>query len=200
LLAVLPRPQFPPPAADGLHLAWRWGWIKGMGLRPYWKIREWCGGSRIEIGHRFSLQGKLTCRGPGTVRFGNDVVVGMECTPFTHDQAAIIQIGSRTFLNGTRFGCSRSIQVGEECILADARIMDTDFHPVGRRRTGSDVKVGVAPVSIGRNAWIAAGAAILKGVHIGENSVVAFGAVVVKDVPADRIVGGNPAVDLGAVP
>lgn len=34
---------------------------------------------------------------------------------------------------------------------------------------------------------------ILPGVTVGENAVVAASAVVTKDVPANAIVGGNPA-------
>ena len=49
------------------------------------------------------------------------------------------------------------------------------------------------PVHIGKNAWIGAGATILPGVTVGENAVVAAAAVVTKDVPANAIVGGNPA-------
>ena len=49
------------------------------------------------------------------------------------------------------------------------------------------------PVHICKNAWIGAGATILPGVTVGENAVVAAGAVVTKDVPANTIVGGNPA-------
>lgn len=49
------------------------------------------------------------------------------------------------------------------------------------------------PIRICKNAWIGAGATILPGVTIGENAVVAAGAVVTKDVPANTIVGGNPA-------
>ena len=37
------------------------------------------------------------------------------------------------------------------------------------------------------------GATILPGVTVGENAVVAAAAVVTKDVPANAIVGGNPA-------
>ena len=49
------------------------------------------------------------------------------------------------------------------------------------------------PVHICKNAWIGAGATILPGVTVGENAVVAAAAVVTKDVPANAIVGGNPA-------
>lgn len=34
---------------------------------------------------------------------------------------------------------------------------------------------------------------ILPGVTVGENAVVAAAAVVTKDVPANAIIGGNPA-------
>jgi acetyltransferase-like isoleucine patch superfamily enzyme len=37
----------------------------------------------------------------------------------------------------------------------------------------------------------------MPGVHLGEGAVVMAGAVVTKDVPAMRLVGGNPAQDLG---
>ena len=46
---------------------------------------------------------------------------------------------------------------------------------------------------IERNVWIAAGAIIIGGVTLGENSVVAAGSVVTKNVPANSLVGGNPA-------
>ena len=50
------------------------------------------------------------------------------------------------------------------------------------------------PVIISNNVWIGMNATILKGVTIGENSVVAAGAVVTKSVPANVVVGGNPAI------
>lgn len=48
-------------------------------------------------------------------------------------------------------------------------------------------------VVIGNNVWIGTGVNIMPGVHIGENAVIAGGAVVTKDVPANTVIGGNPA-------
>lgn len=50
-----------------------------------------------------------------------------------------------------------------------------------------------APVTLGRGAYIGAGAILLPGVEIGECSVVGAGAVVTKDVPACTITAGVPA-------
>lgn len=33
----------------------------------------------------------------------------------------------------------------------------------------------------------------MSGVHVGDNAVIAGGAVGTKDVPANMVVGGNPA-------
>ncbi len=153
------------------------------------------------IGKRFSLQGTLVFRGPGTVVFGDDVVVASRATPFTHSRDAMIEIGDRAFVNGTRFGCAQSIRIGADALLGDARITDTDHHPINRtRRTNHSLQPSVKPVRIEDNVWVGAGAVVLKGVTIGRDSVVAFAAVVTKDVPPGRVVGGNPAHDLGPVP
>jgi acetyltransferase-like isoleucine patch superfamily enzyme len=50
-------------------------------------------------------------------------------------------------------------------------------------------------VTIGRGAWIGAGAVVMA--DVGEGALVAAGAVVVKPVPAYARVGGVPAKALG---
>lgn len=57
----------------------------------------------------------------------------------------------------------------------------------------------IAPVVIGRRAFIGAGAIILPGSKIGDNSIVGAGAVVSGDVPAGAVVVGNPARIIGDV-
>ena len=48
-------------------------------------------------------------------------------------------------------------------------------------------------VTIGDNCYISAGVTILAPINIGNNVTIAAGAVVTKDVPNDCVVGGIPA-------
>ena len=56
------------------------------------------------------------------------------------------------------------------------------------------------PIKIGRGVWIGANAIVLGGVTIGEQAVIAAGALVIKDVPANAVVGGNPARQISTRP
>ncbi len=49
-----------------------------------------------------------------------------------------------------------------------------------------------APVHIGRNCWIGAGAVIVPGITIGDNVVIGAGSVVTKDIPDNVVAVGNP--------
>ena len=49
-----------------------------------------------------------------------------------------------------------------------------------------------APITIGSNVWIGAGAIILPGITIGDNTVIGAGSIVTKDIPANVIAVGNP--------
>jgi maltose O-acetyltransferase len=200
-LAPLPVPIDPAHAGPGLHLGWRLGWIKGLFVRTGLAIRgALLGGPRVRVGRRLVVQGRLRVRGPGRIVLGDDLIIGAQTDIYTHSRDALVTVGDRTFLNGTRFGCVHSITVGPEAILADARITDTDFHATGRDRRSKAAPIGVAPVVVGANVWVGAGAFLLKGVTVGDNSVVAAASVVTRDVPPDTIVGGNPARPLGTVP
>ena len=55
------------------------------------------------------------------------------------------------------------------------------------------VKSSLKGVTVRKNAKIGANATLLPGIIIGENSLIGSGAVVTKDVPAGKVVVGNPA-------
>lgn len=84
------------------------------------------------------------------------------------------------------------VRIGYNCMLAPGVHIYTATHPLDAEERNSGVEFG-KPVNIGNNVWIGGRAVINPGVTIGDNVVVASGAVVTKDVPANVVVGGNPA-------
>ncbi|MDA8491357.1 maltose O-acetyltransferase [Kluyvera sp. Awk 3] len=84
------------------------------------------------------------------------------------------------------------IHIGDNCMLAPGVHIYTATHPLNAIERNSGIEFG-KPVTIGHNVWIGGRAVINPGVTIGDNAVIASGAVVVKDVPANAVVGGNPA-------
>jgi len=103
-----------------------------------------------------------------------------------------IDIGNYVLLcPGVRISAAQDIAIGHSCMLAQgAFVTDSDWHGIYDR----SLSVGQsAPVRIGDNVWIGDSAMVCKGVNIGENSIIGAGSVVLKDVPANVVVGGNPA-------
>ncbi len=83
------------------------------------------------------------------------------------------------------------IYVGDYTMFGPNVTVATAGHPVlpALREKGYQYN---APVRIGRNCWIGAGAVILPGVTIGDNTVVGAGSVVTKDLPSNVVAVGNP--------
>lgn len=105
-----------------------------------------------------------------------------------------LSVGEGTLVNrGVYLDNRGGIAIGQHVSIAhDARIytMGHDVHDAG-------FATKARPVRIGDHAVVFAGAMIMPGVQLGEGAVVMAGAVVTKDVPAYRMVGGNPAQDIG---
>ena len=198
----LPSPQHPSYSHIGWHLRWRLGFLRAQLLcRPCWALKASLGlGPRVTWGQRVSFLSSVRVAGSGQISIGDDTIFASNPDLYTHSSTAHLKIGKNTFLNGTRFGCSTSINIGADCILADARIMDTDFHSIEKNRFSRKAIVKTAAVVIEENVWIAAGSAILKGVRIEKDSVIAFGSVVNNSVSGGKIYAGNPAKEIGNVP
>lgn len=112
--------------------------------------------------------------------------------PVRSDHGLNIRVGSRVFVN---HGCTLNdiggIELGDDVMLGPNVSLLSSGHPVepiDRTR-----RITAAPIVIGANVWIGAGAIVLQGVTIGRDSVVAAGGVVTADVPPSTVVGGVPA-------
>ncbi|MER3114849.1 sugar O-acetyltransferase [Bacillus altitudinis] len=84
------------------------------------------------------------------------------------------------------------ITIGDHCLLGPNGHIYTAGHPLNPEERQTGIEFG-KPVTIGHHVWIGGGAIINPGVTIGDHAVIASGSVVTKDVPANVIVGGNPA-------
>jgi acetyltransferase-like isoleucine patch superfamily enzyme len=103
-----------------------------------------------------------------------------------------IRVGRNVFVNqNCTFYDLGGLDIADDVMIGPNVSIITTGHPLepSQRRAATIGK----PIAIERNVWIAAGATIVGGVTVGENSVVAAGSVVTKDVPANTLVGGNPA-------
>ena len=112
---------------------------------------------------------------------------------FKCDYGYNIHVGENFYAN---FDCVMldicEIRIGDNCMLAPGVHIYAATHPLHPVERNSGKELG-KPVTIGDNVWIGGGAIINPGVTIGDNAVIASGAVVTKDVPANTVVGGNPA-------
>lgn len=111
--------------------------------------------------------------------------------PFYTDCGKNITIGKNVFINaGCKFQDQGGITIGDGTLIGHNVVMATLNHdPAPEKRS----TMHPAPIVIGKNVWIGAGATLLAGVTIGDGAIIAAGAVVTKDVPANTVVGGVPA-------
>lgn len=122
--------------------------------------------------------------------------------PFFADYGENIYFGNNCEVNmNCVFLDDNKIVVGDNALIAPGVSILTAFHPTNfRDRFGEPredgsfefCKTRTAPVVIGDNVWIGAGAIVLPGVTIGDNVVIGAGSVVTRDVPCNVVAYGNP--------
>lgn len=123
-----------------------------------------------ELGDNCYIETPFFANWGGThVHFGHNVYANfnLTCVDDTH-----IYIG-----DSTMFGPNVTIATAGHPILPQLREQAYQYN---------------APVHIGKNCWIGAGAIILPGITIGDNVVIGAGSVVTKDLPSDVVAVGNP--------
>jgi acetyltransferase-like isoleucine patch superfamily enzyme len=124
------------------------------------------------------------------VEVGDDVVLG---------RGSLVE-------NDTTIGARTKIQAGayitayctlEEDVFVAPCVVTTNDNFMGRTERRHEL---IAGPTIRRGARVGGGAILCPGIEVGEEAFVGAGAVCVKDVPARKVVVGNPARVLRDVP
>lgn len=124
----------------------------------------------------------------GSCNFFNGVKINLfQGAEFAIGEGSYIAFNSHIF-------AEKSIVIGKNCAISwNVEMIDTDFHRVNL----SDSEIGRSGILIGDSVWIGTGAKILKGVELADNVLVAAHSVVTKSFPANAIIAGNPAKQIG---
>jgi acetyltransferase-like isoleucine patch superfamily enzyme len=141
------------------------------GLLPFWLRRVLYKLCRFDVDRSATLQGGIRFFHVGRLRVG---------------EASLINRGVYLDNRG-------GITIGKQVSIAH----DVRIYTMGHDPHDPNFATKAATVQIDDHVVVFAGAMIMPGVHLGEGSVVMAGAVVTKDVPPGRMVGGNPAQDIG---
>ena len=83
------------------------------------------------------------------------------------------------------------IYVGDNTMCGPNVTVATAGHPIDPELRSRGLQYN-APVTIGKNCWIGAGAILLPGVTVGDHTVIGAGSVVTKDIPSGVVAVGNP--------
>jgi acetyltransferase-like isoleucine patch superfamily enzyme len=162
---------------------------------------------RLEPGARLALAARIANQQPsnGAIRIGANSLVAGQLMTFAH--GGRIELGQWCYVGeNSRIWSGASITMGNYVLIAhNVMIMDNFTHPIdhlARRdharatiggRHAATIDLGDKPIVIGDDVWIGANAVIMRGVSIGDRAIISAGSVVRHDVPADAVVGGNPA-------
>ena len=103
-------------------------------------------------------------------------------------------VGRQCKISSHTFICE-GVTIEDNVFIGHGVMFINDIYPRatanGQLQTEADWKVERTVIKNG--ASIGTGATILANVTVGENAIVGAGSVVTKNVPANCIVGGNPA-------
>lgn len=97
-------------------------------------------------------------------------------------------IGVNCYLNGIA-----GLSIGSNVTITHGTMIFTDSGPNTSPTLQKYYPITAAPISIGNDVWIGAGAMILPGVTIGDRCVIGAGSIVRESIPSDSVAAGTPA-------
>ncbi|MEB0140840.1 MULTISPECIES: acyltransferase [unclassified Undibacterium] len=172
------------------------------------KMRNHCVADITTIFHRTSRVISNGSISPSILVGKNTVVCG---ELMVYCDGGKISIGDYCFIGpDTRIWSGENISIGNRVLISHGvNIFDSPSHSSSaserhlhfKKATIENIpsigNVSGSEVVVDDDAWIGAGAFIMRGVHIGKGAIVAAGAIVTKDVPAYTVVGGVSSIQIG---
>ena len=155
---------------------------------------------RISIGRGLRLKCWLELDGPGSFVIGDHCTIDSmpggrreHVTLYSNSPASRVVIGNGVLLRACRLSCKYLISIGNEVLIEDAGLADTDFHSIDPSRADAQEDPEQCRIVVGDRVAIGSRSVICKGVTLGEGARIIAGSVVRKSVPAGITVLGNPA-------
>jgi acetyltransferase-like isoleucine patch superfamily enzyme len=166
------------------------------------RLRRWWLAQRgVRVGRDCWIQRVMVPRNPWDIRLGEGVMLDQNVVLLsTGDQIGHprIQLRRQVYVNRfTVVDASERIEIGPHTMIGPHCYITDHDHGFEPDSLVKEQPMPSAPVTIGEDAWIGAGATILKGVSIGAQAVVGAGAVVTEDVEPGAKVAGVPGRRLG---
>jgi acetyltransferase-like isoleucine patch superfamily enzyme len=150
------------------------------------------------VGPKTSIGARLTVQNARGIELGMRVDVEHDVFLKLVASDAHLVAGDFVFIGrGVEIDVAQSVTIGAHTLIAPNVFITDHTHGASRAKRLDEQGNRVAPVSIGSDAWIGAGAIVLSGVTIGDGAIVGAGAVVTKDVAPYAIVAGVPAAVIG---
>lgn len=135
---------------------------------------------------------------PHKVSVGRNVLIGPSSwfmVPRLDAPGAVIHIHDRVRMNQTSIAAVQEVVIEEA--VAMARGVYIADHAHGFDDPDTPIRdqplTRVAPVRIGRGAWLGQNVVVMPGVTIGAGAVIGANSVVTRDVPARCVAAGSPA-------
>ncbi len=158
-------------------------------------------GMNVKIGRGLRIYKKVNISGTGRIEIGeNCIMAGIPgdssqyvCLE-TLNPAAVLRIGDDASLYAARIAAKFQVIIGNNVLIEEAGIMDTDYHSIARDRgTPVNEKEDKCRVTVGNRVCMGARSSILKGTTIGDDVIIAPGSIVTMSVKPGSVVAGNPA-------
>lgn len=171
--------------------------LRGMTYSLWYKFFR----SNISIGSGLMIYKKLRISGKGSVAIGRNCIVdgikgdmSQYVSIDTLCPTAVVRIGDNSRLYAARVSSRFQITIGQDALIEESGIIDTDFHSMDRNRElPTDENFDKCKVTIGNRVAIGTRSFITKGVSIGDDVIVAPGSIVATSVKSGLLVCGNPA-------